>query len=388
MKIKKSLVITLLLSFSFLVRAQAYDMGKVDIHGFISQGYFKTEENNFFEDSMDGTFQFNEMGINFGTKLTPKLHLGIQFFARDLSAIGNDEIVVDWAYADYRWKSWMGLSVGRIKAPMGLYNEYRDMDMLRTGVLLPQAVYYDILRDSVLGINGVCVYGKIDMRVAGTLNYQFQAGGINIAGDSGTAHGIEGLGYPGVSNIEVSNPWAGGLKWTTPVRGLLLGVSQNHAELDIYSEIMPLVLNFEPFEATVYSIEFTWENLVIAAEMNRMKIDAFLDGSPYEKMKLMGRYMSATYRITEWFEAMITYSEFFDDEDDMDGKERIKAGEERWQAWQKDWTLSLGFDINENWLFKLEEHIVNGTSQALGIYQHDELEENWSMFAAKVTFSF
>ncbi len=36
----------------------------------------------------------------------------MQLFARDLGDIGNDEIQLDWAYADYFWIKWLSLRVG------------------------------------------------------------------------------------------------------------------------------------------------------------------------------------------------------------------------------------------------------------------------------------
>ena len=111
----------------------------VDIHGFISQGYLKTTRNNYIADSTDGTFQFNEMGLNFTTRPMDKLIIGAQFFARDFGSVGNDQIQIDYALADYRFTDYFGVRAGKLKNPMGLYSEYRDIDMLRTCIILPQA---------------------------------------------------------------------------------------------------------------------------------------------------------------------------------------------------------------------------------------------------------
>ena len=100
----------------FFGNIQAEASSDVDIHGFISQGYLKSENNTlWFTDTEDGTFQFNEMGINFMTNVSDGLQLGMQFFARDLGELGNDEIVVDWAYADYFYRKWLGIRAGKIK---------------------------------------------------------------------------------------------------------------------------------------------------------------------------------------------------------------------------------------------------------------------------------
>ena len=156
----------------------------IDVHGFVSQGYLYTKDNNYLaNNSSDGTFGFNEAGINFSKQLTDKLRIGLQIFTHDLGAIGNNEIILDWAFADYRWKDWAGLRVGRIKAPHGLYNETRDMDMLRTSIFLPQSVYFEVYRDTMSSINGVGVYGDIPTGVAGMFSYYLLVGTSDVDGD-------------------------------------------------------------------------------------------------------------------------------------------------------------------------------------------------------------
>ena len=63
-----------------------------------------------------------------------------------------------------------------MKKPAGLYNETRDVDMLRTSILLPQGVYNDSWRDATLSITGFGLYGTFDLSSAGAVNYQVQVG--------------------------------------------------------------------------------------------------------------------------------------------------------------------------------------------------------------------
>ncbi|MBU1055719.1 MAG: hypothetical protein KKC46_18115, partial [Proteobacteria bacterium] len=57
-------------------------------------------------------------------------------------------------------------------------------------------------------------------------------------------------------------------------------------------------------------------------------------------------------------------------------------------AWQKDLALSARFDINSNWIFKVEGHKVNGTADVLLADNSDRSEKDWYYGAAKLTFSF
>jgi hypothetical protein len=126
----------------------------IDIHGFISQGFLKSDRNNFYAKTQDGTFQFDEFGLTFGVDLTDRLRGGIQLLARDLGEIGNNKVEIDWAHLDYRWRDWLGLRAGKIKVPYGFYNETRDLDMLRTSIFLPSSLYAEDIRDAYNAIQG------------------------------------------------------------------------------------------------------------------------------------------------------------------------------------------------------------------------------------------
>ena len=78
-----------LLSMGILFQLNPAQAQEVDIHGFISQGYLKSTGNNFLAETKRGTWEFTEVGINFGTYVTDELRLGMQLFARDLGEMGN-----------------------------------------------------------------------------------------------------------------------------------------------------------------------------------------------------------------------------------------------------------------------------------------------------------
>lgn len=69
--------------------------------------------------------------------------MGMQLFAFDRGNYGRDKVTIDWAYGDYRVNDWLGFRAGKVKIPLGLYNEARDNDALRTFIFLPQQAYFD-----------------------------------------------------------------------------------------------------------------------------------------------------------------------------------------------------------------------------------------------------
>src|SRR4051794_10513728 len=61
----------------------------VEIHGFVSQGFLVSSQNDYLAATKKGSFEMSEVGINFTKELTPDLRIGLQLFARDLGPLGN-----------------------------------------------------------------------------------------------------------------------------------------------------------------------------------------------------------------------------------------------------------------------------------------------------------
>lgn len=388
---KLMLLVTMITIAAWAGSAAAYDYGKVDIHGFISQGYLSSNEYNYLaHNSKDGSFEYNEMGINFSSQLSDKLRIGVQFFARDLGDAANNRVTVDWAFADYRFQDYLGLRIGRIKLPLGLYNDTRDMDMLRTSVVLPQGIYPDLLRDNTIAINGASAYGNVDMGAAGGLEYQVLAGAINSDRDSGTgkftSDSIAAYGGQLAGDADNDTVYVGALRWETPLSGLRLGYTLIDGKVDLPLSIMGnIMINENDYTGHYYSAEYSWNDLILAAEYWTRKTDVTM-GPSESTIEAESYYLMASYRFNDWFTLGAYYSEYYPDKDDKEGDN--EAIDHR--AWEKDLALTLRFDINEYWIAKLEGHSVDGTANVLTVDNdgNDFSESTWSYIAAKLTFSF
>lgn len=381
--------------------AHAFDLGGVDIHGFISQGYLQSSDNNFLAETEDGTLDFNELGINFSKELTDNLRIGLQLFSRDFGPVGDNELVVDWAYGDYRWRDWAGVRVGIMRIAHGLYNETRDIDMLRTSILLPQSIYVEGRRDSFTRLQGVGLYGEISLGPVGSLSYQAAAGTNNPPEDGGVAREFEAPGLFEVTDIDTKVAYNGSLTWHAPLPGLRISVTGlKTTDLDakmktrvaLGPEIPPGVdiLLKADYWAEVFSVEYQRDRLTLAAEYMVDKTTENLVGiRPVSSFQSEGYYLKAAYRLTDWLQIGSYYSEFYPDKDDKDG-DRFQNDPLRpdHKGWQKDLAVSLRFDVSDYWTVKLEGHQMNGTGLLLNTDHPDGYEEDWFLFAAKATFSF
>ena len=77
------------------------------------------------------------------------------------------------------------------------------------------------------------------------------------------------------------------------------------------------------------------------------------------------------------------------DRKNKDGDQFKKIGQKDFKAWLKTITLSTRFDINSYLIFKLEASQNNGWGHydPLGVPDKD-LEEDWTLLAAKLTVNF
>ena len=58
----------------------------------------------------------------------------------------------------------------------------------------------------------------------------------------------------------------------------------------------------------------------------------------------------------------------YPNKDDKDGSAYELKGLEDYRAWKKDISLFTRFDLNENWILKLETHWLNGVDGLFSMY--------------------
>ncbi len=419
---------TLLLLAAAGAAAAADDFG-LQFHGFVSQGYLLSEHDNYLgQTEGPGTLNFNEFAINATASPIDRLRIGLQIFARSVGQYGNDDLEIDWAYADYRLTNNLGVTVGRIKIPHGLYNETRDLDMTRTEVFLPMSVYSTRLRDVYLAVNGGEVYGTLSAKTLGNFDGVFYIGGQTIKNDSAVAKDVENGGaVTTVDSINLQRMMGGSVTWNTPLEGLRLRASGFDAhnlrisgsgglpQFDANGNPIAypagafgtdsLTSTFKDFYSGVVSLEYQYRDLLIAAEYTREygKITNTSVVNSYIPEPLLGppptppvvvyggqvttttstyyrpegAYISAAYQLMPKLNVAAGYGIAYSDYD------------HRGIAYNRQWTLAARYDILSNWLVKAECDLVQGTEE---LFQSENpgatLNRTWQVYAIKTTVDF
>lgn len=360
----------------------------IDVHGFVSQGYIKSTDNNYLVDSTGGgSFEFSEAGLNFTLQPLDRLSIGVQLFAYNLGASGNFTLRADWFYLDYHFRDWLGLRAGRVKLVYGLYNDISDIDAARTPILLPPSIYPLTDRNLLFGVQGGEIYGYTRLGRAGALEYQAMGGAINIPLPSQIGQPVQ------ASSLDIPYLAAGRLMWETPVEGLRLGGSVVALRLneDIFFPGAPAGSATESARVTLYgyvaSIEYLAHDLQLAAEYAQSRNETReLAPTPMRIPTVVrsGGYALGTYRVSRWFQPGAYFSFAYRNrnlgaQSDTPVNGMLTTNDENVQD---DLAGTLRFDVNSFWIVKLEGHYMHGT-EALGM--DPTAAVNWGLFLIKTT---
>lgn len=377
---KKLLVIICLIFWG--TPGYAFDMNQIQVHGFISQGYLHSDQYDYlFADTSEGTMEFNEFGLNFSSQLSDRLRLGVQFLSRDVGTFGNNDVTVDWAFGDYRYRNWLGFRAGKIKRPVGLYNKFRDIDAARTNVFLPPSIYDESIRDYQTATIGAGIYGILP---AG-FEYEIQYGTVDIQAESAGIAFLDGLFGTRTQQVDVADDtYILALTWNTPLEGLRL-VGNFVSNYSWQNSTPTGMLDFDSELITV-SAEYVYNALTCAVEYRQREFDIHQEGVRFANPTGEYYYGLLSYRFTDWLELGTYYSVSYSDKDDKDGTSFEAIGQPAAVAWLKDLAVTARFDLNDHWIVKLEGHRMDGLS---GVTDFDQdPSDEWFLFAAKVTFSF
>ena len=419
----------------FLVTAAATvnagDVGSgVYVGGFVSQGYLNSEDNDYLlTNGRDGSGAFNEAAVIVSAEPADRLRVGIQFMGRDFGSNQTSSVVVDWAYGDYRWFDQLGFRAGRIKLPYGLYNQERDVDMLRTSVLLPQSVYSELDRNLLIAYEGAGLYGNFALGSLGDLDYELVLGSLSMpAGNDLDAEGLirdvteQQAGAVGdeiaeffdldpdsvtavpaeVQDAQMSLPriYGGSLIWNTPLSGLRVGSTLLAGDINVTGKTgyhvfirtgsdVPSYLprpvdidaDLDLDEVLTASLEYKRSGWTLASEYSRIQVAG--DRSD-------GWYALADYRFSSRWAVQTYWSSAYPNAADRAGSWAEAAGYPAYYAWQHDLALAVRLDINDFWLVKFEYHHMDGAAQAQldGLDEGETASRRWRVWTAKTTFHF
>ena len=369
--------------------------GSVQVHGFFTQGYAISNQNNYLTmNTSKGTAQMTDGGLNMSWKINGKLRVGAQVYDRYIGELGKGKATIDWALVDYRFRDWLGFRAGKVKTPMGLFTDAQDQEFLYTWALLPQAVYPLDTRETNIAHVGGDVYGSWGIKRAGVLSYQVYAGHVPSDYRNGFYYGLQDAGYSNV--VYDTNTFGYDLRWTAPVSGLTAGVSQSSTPRTS-SGMLPGL----PFVATAKTeshstglyAEFSRGRWRLDGEWRTNKQLTQIFGLPPGFPSMTGEtahpwFTALSYRFSKFVEvgayrSQYRYQTLFN---------QIFAGPSAGRM--DDTTFSLRLDPKPFWNLKIEGHFMDGVGGVLtlrGFYPHNNpqgLKPTTNLLVLRTGFNF
>lgn len=367
----------------------------LQIHGFASQGFIATSDNNFFGDSQNGgSFDYRELGLNASLRPLPNLQLSAQILSRTAGEGNNGDVRLDYGFADYSFISneanLLGLRLGRIKNPLGLYNDTRDVPFTRPTILLPQSIYFDRTRNLALSSDGAQLYGEHRMDSG---NLSFQIGAVYPkADDLETELAILGDNLPG--KLEGDLSYIGRIIYERDggrLRLALTGARVNISYKPALAFPDDLLAGTNPFTPWILSAQYNAERWSLTAEyaLRSLKYKDF--GIPDLSFTGESYYLQGTYRFNPKWEAVLRYDVLYTDKDDRDGSDFAAAtGLPAYNFFAKDFTVGLRWNITPSFMLRGEYHRVNGTAWLPLLDNPDPSDstQHWNLFAILASYRF
>lgn len=380
---------------TFLHAAVSIGNSNVQIGGFFSQGYIKSNGNNFPFEDKDGTWDFREMGVNVSTTVGSHLRLGAQGFAQRLGNYGEDTVRLDWAVADYNFRQEIGVRVGRIKYPKGLYGEALDLDAIRPFIFLPTGIYNPILRDFFASFDGAMVYGTLGLGKAGSLDYKVFYGDISMNPDMGVADFFNGSGLfasPGPQKLGTDSVQGVSFDWSTPIAGLKIHASRSKLK-GAFAEgkfaampVLPINLMVNYVNYTTVGAEYVRDNWTFAGEWFYQSGTTHIEALP--ALNSNGDYGSTSYyaSVARRFQEKWEIGAYYSHAHNL----YPSAGSPSVANHLNDRVLSLRYDVNEHLIVKLELHSIEGRYNIFNTPKNPNptFKDSTTLIAVKTTLSF
>ncbi len=377
----------------------------LQIHGFVSQAYITTSDNDVFGNSdKGGSFGLTESGLNASVRPLPRLLLSAQVLSRRAGEGNTGMPRLDFGFLDYRIYSHeanqFGIRVGRLKNPFGFYNDTRDVPFTRPSIMLPQSIYFDRVRNISLSGDSVQLYGETAVSSLGTVSTQFGVF-LPIVSDKDTELALIGALQPGHLQRDVS--YIGRGIFETNDKRLRLGVSGIwlNTSYDPNNRLNdPIGAGALQFSPVYFSAQYNAERWTLTSEyaIRHFKYNNDFNVRPLNGLDFFGEsyYFQGEYRFTPKWVGLLRYDALFTDRSDRDGS--------RWAAlnpaarnglehsrFAKDITVGLRWNATPQFMLRAEYHYVNGTgwlSRLDNPTTEGPLSQHWDLYAIQASYRF
>lgn len=356
------------LAYGWVASAHADD--RLQFHGFISQTAIYTDGNTIGDGSKDDlSLDMREIGVNASYRPNGDWLLSGQLLSRKAGNTDDGDLRVDYAFVDRivyaGQENGYGVQVGKVKNPYGLYNITRDVAHTRPGIIMPQSIYLDRVRNFFLAAPGVSLYGSHN-RGAWDTTWR-----VNAVRPETDGEDLEHLFFlrnmPGRYKGKWS--WLGQVMTEMDGGRLRMGLTLGQVATE-YRPARNPPLDFlsgeQELRPRLLSLEWNEENWSLTGEYEQVKNSGKNYGlggaGPEEPNTVEAWYLQGTYRLSPSLRVYLRRDVSYFDKDDKSGS-RFAAANPPFPAhlvYSREWVLGVRQDW-KNWAFSAEVHDIEGT---------------------------
>jgi len=345
-----------------LAPAEAVELGQgVQAHGFLSQSLVHTSDNRVGGNSDDGVATgLREIGGNLSWRPDADWLLSGQVLARWAGESDKGDLRLDYGFVDRTLltdgDTSVGVRLGKIKNPYGFYNTTRDVAQTRPGIIMPQSVYMDRVRNFFLSAPGIGFYGNHE-DTNGTLSWQISALRPEVDDHDLTSFM---LGTRASGHFKGKDSWLGqamleseGGRWRAALSLGEMSMKYYPGTGDIFSAGQSRVpIRVLSLEHNTEHWSLTTEYAQTAGRSRGYNIPIVEQDNTPEAW-----YAQATRRFGEGWQGFLRYDVFYADKSDRGGSRFTPS----YMRFAKDWSVGVRRDIGR-WAWSGEWHHVDGTA--------------------------
>lgn len=387
-----------MLGFGIVSSAQAFAFQpeSVNLYGFVTQGYFKTSENDYYGSSKNGSFDFTEVGAGAGVNVNDRLAVSGLLLSRRAGAADNGHVRLDHLVFDinayHDGESTAGFRLGRNKIPFGFYNATRDMAFTRPTLLLPQSNYHDHSRNFLINADGLEAY------------YERWGGGSHTKYNF-LYEKTNGINNPQTEVYFLGMNWPGNLRPDYATGAVVDHTfNQGKTRLKAYYGHLPIKYypgGMDPLPGGSITVDVAWlsaqqeilPKLTLTSEVFLPRIE-YKGFSPFitdRSVYPLGRYIQASYAYSAEWEFYGRFDQSYRDKLDKNGeKSNAETGRPAFSAYAHDWTIGANYFPSPNLMISAEYHRIKGTAflPVLDNANPAETRERWNMLGLQVAYKF
>ena len=387
-----ALILVILISAPW---ANAYNLSdKAQIHGFFTQNAIHTTANQAYGNSEDSvSYKLTEAGLNLGYQPMERISFAAQGLFRQAGELDSGSLSLDYGLINLALfqnpLGSLGVRLGRVKNPLGLYNETRDVAFTTPTIILPPGIYFDRSRSLFLSSDGGQFYMDFQLgtgRLSGKLNYG------EIRNDNDEMRDAV-LPLNATGDLSTQADFAGQLTYDINSGKYVAAISYADVTLDYDQGSMDRYTNGTiHFYPMVLSAQYNGDRISLTGEYLYQKNEFSNLGplSPDGKSVSESWYVQTAYRFNYNWQLLGRYGEHYLDQDDRSGSFFKQIGLPTHMGFTKDVTLSLRWDIKPWMMMRGEYHWINGTSWLTTADNPDRsiTEKHHDLFALQVAFKF